>query len=168
MTAEQRSNHISIEEMLEAQRQEHEHQIAKLLTEQHDKHKADMQKLEHNLGEQNLDAETTTRRQDASIESIKQGDATPTFATEEDPWHDNSPGLDVMQKQSRVSTQHTPMEKRIDTPDNEREDVLDHQVTDWAGHARMRGDTAFTPNIVQLRAVHSLLESVEQALPSNI
>lgn len=76
-------------------------------------------------------------------------------------WRGKSPGPAAMQ------SKQTPLEKRIDTPDKEWEELLQDQINDWVTHIKKIGNLAPKTNIAQRRIVHNVRELAEQAMTDN-
>ena len=156
---------VSVDEMLDAQREQIEHYIAKLIEQERLQNKEAMKTLVEEWKQQLLQSQTTIRQQDVEIQALenKNTDAEDIHSKSQDPWHGKSPGPEVLQNRAGTQPTQTPMEKRIDTPeDKEWEDILDEQVKGWASLTQKTGNTAPRTKIVQRRIVHNFRELVEQ------
>ena len=69
-----------------------------------------------------------------------------------------------MQRTAGAPPERTPLEQRIDTPDNMWEELLTEQVNNWVGYVQSIGKLAPKHNVVKIRVVHNFRDLVEQAL----
>ena len=143
---EPRIKKVSIEEMLEAQRQEYHLFTIKLLDEQKDRHKEEVKDPMEQWKQDKLEMETAIRQRDAELGATK--NKTPDVKTQQhdDPlqhnWPGVSPGPEVIQGKVGVMTNEIHMTGAMETLDKSWEEILEETVNDWANHVSKTGRKA--------------------------
>ena len=156
----------STDELTEEQQVKVQKFINEVMDAQLEKHKVELQHVVEQCRQQNLDAETTRRQRDTALAAMRREETDKDKG--EDPlfhsWPGQSPGPEVMQRTAGAPPERTPLEKRIDTPDNTWEELLTEQVNKWVGYVQSNGKLAPKKNVVENRVVHYFRDLVEHAL----
>ena len=167
-TTDDNTKSITMEEMLQEQRVEYQRFIKELLKEQQAKSQEELRLRAENWRKQNLDNETTMRRQQTEIDELKHQAKDKDDRETQDPLFNNWPGKslgpEVMQGRAEPPPKHTPVTARMETPAKEWKDILEDTVQDWANHASKSGNPAPDEMLVQGRIVHNFKDLVEQRL----
>ena len=133
--AEQRAKKISVEEMLEAQRQQYQLFTTKLPDEQKDRHKKEVTEPIEKWKQDKLEMETAIRQRDFELGAIKSKNPDVTTQQTDDPllhsWLGVSPGLEVMQGKVGGMRKEIPLTANMETPEKSWEDFLEETVNDW-------------------------------------
>ena len=84
---EQRPKKTSMEEMLEAQREEYQHYMKRFREEERIKHKEEMRTKAQQWRQQNLETEAAIRQKDTEITALQKKDPGVETIKTDDPWH---------------------------------------------------------------------------------
>ena len=160
-------------EQTETQIEEQRKIVTELFEQLNTKYEQDVQAVGEKYRQQHLIDETTLRQKDTEIERFnkllaeKDGktettERQKTIASDQDPWHGQSPGPEVMQGMIKAKNKEIPMHTDIQTPDKDWSEILEDMVKDWIGHVEKTGQSAPEELIVQGRLVHNFREIVDE------
>ena len=167
--AEQKEKKVSLQEMLDLQREALEENTKQLLTQQDLRRKEEMATAMEKWRQENLETTTKLRQQETKIaeqetqiEALKKQTNKEASDTTPESWYGQSPGPDVLQKKVEAPLAQTPMMARMETPDKSWGEISDKQVKEWAGHVRKTGRQAPQEFIIEGKLVHNFRELVQQ------